>query len=93
MIMKFLKKVPAGMMLSLIHIWYRPAVQELREDMAQYFLRGNLLNSSDRNILRCLDVYKRHWSGCTVTVTVSPGAAFRGWTDTEPFCTGSTVMA
>lgn len=44
------------MQLAVCNPGYRPAVQELREDMAQYFLRGNLLNSSDRNILRCLSL-------------------------------------
>ncbi len=44
------------MQLAVCNPGYRPAVQELREDMAQYFLRGNLLNSSDRNMLRCLSL-------------------------------------
>lgn len=34
----------------------RPAVQDLGEDMAQYFLRGNLLHGSDRNALRYLSL-------------------------------------
>lgn len=44
------------MQLAVCNPGCRPAVQELREDMAQYFLRGNLLNSSDRNMLRCLSL-------------------------------------
>lgn len=44
------------MQLAVCNPGFPPAVQELGEDMAQYFLRGNLLNSSERNMLRCLSL-------------------------------------
>lgn len=44
------------MQLAVCNPGYRPAVQELGEDMAQYFLRGNLLGGREREALRVLSL-------------------------------------